>query len=431
LIPVEPSIFKNYRNEVDLAIMPVLELDLVERLVNAGSVGDGPGGFSYPKEEVAAVKNAIDLAKSAVDKLNLIEPPAELDAAHEDLEKSFSALVFGLEKVSEHQRIIDLSLYYDGVDSILVYRDLYNAWESELVNYSQDYVPKSDLPGLDIGSTMRRDEDGMTMLYIPSGHFEMGAGYRHSDEIPVHIVYLDSYWIDETEVTNAMFTSFVNATGYQTDIEKDGYATVMQHPDIIWNKKGVNWMHPLGPESDIRDLGNYPVVYMSWNDSNAYCEWVGARLPTEAEWEKAALWDDINRERRVFPWGNSFSCSNGNYDEEVDGCDSFEQTAPAGSFVNGASSYGALNMASNIEEWVSDWYIRHYNFPGYYDQPPAFNPQGPSMGERRILRGDSWYSSTVWLELSGPEGRSKAIRSSGNPTETNNLVGFRCAQSVP
>jgi formylglycine-generating enzyme required for sulfatase activity len=190
-------------------------------------------------------------------------------------------------------------------------------------------------------------------------------------------------------------------------------------------------MHPLGPESDIRDLGNYPVVYMSWNDSNAYCEWVGARLPTEAEWEKAALWDDINRERRVFPWGNSFSCSNGNYDEEVDGCDSFEQTAPAGSFVNGASSYGALNMASNIEEWVSDWYIRHYNFPGYYDQPPAFNPQGPSMGERRILRGDSWYSSTVWLELSGPEGRSKAIRSSGNPTETNNLVGFRCAQSVP
>jgi formylglycine-generating enzyme required for sulfatase activity len=285
-------------------------------------------------------------------------------------------------------------------------------------------------PTLGIGSKMVSKIDGMTMLYIPAGEFSMG--YQDYDpslqmyqmQFPLHMVYLASYWIDETEITNQMFTKFIDETKYVTDAEKNGYGIVAL-PQVYWQKvNGASWEKPRGPDSNISELENHPVVQISWNDANAYCLWAGRRLPTEAEWEKAARGFDM----RLYPWGNSKPTGElanlpdikfADYikidfiTSEID--DGYTFTAPVGSYPDGASPFGVLDMAGNVWEWVNDWFGEDY-----ISDSPMQNPIGPSSGEVHIIRGASW---DVYY------GDMAVNRQIDWPNASSASLGFRCAFS--
>jgi formylglycine-generating enzyme required for sulfatase activity len=267
-----------------------------------------------------------------------------------------------------------------------------------------------------------RPADGMIMVYVPDGDFIMGSNVGTADEQPQHTVYLDAYWIDKTEVTNAMFALFVEATGYQTDAEGQGGSWIFQGSG--WSEvSGADWQHPRGSESDLTGLDDHPVVNVSWNDAAAYCAWAGARLPSEAEWEKAARGMD----GRTYPWGNQSPAGDLlNFADVNLGVnwasrsvnDGYEFTAPVGSYPAGASPYGALDMAGNVWEWVNDWYSGTY-----YRGSPTSNPVGPSTGNSRVLRGGSWNHDGSNLPSS--------IRLWNDPSAAIDNFGLRCSQSVP
>lgn len=260
------------------------------------------------------------------------------------------------------------------------------------------------------------------MVYVPAGEFTMGSDDGESDEQPVHTVYLDAYWIDQTEVTNAQFARFVTATGYETTAEQEGTGYAYVDGSGGW-VDGADWQHPSGPDSSLDGLDEHPVVQVSWDDATAYCEWADGRLPTEAQWEKAAGWDGEAQQARTYPWGNTFDgtrlnfCDhNCSFDWKDDGVDDrYEDTAPVGSYPAGASYYGALDMAGNVWEWAADWY-----HSGYYESSPAQNPQGPSSGDYRVLRGGSWYDLGFGVRAASRDYSLPAFRSGS--------VGFRCAQ---
>lgn len=270
--------------------------------------------------------------------------------------------------------------------------------------------------------------DGATMVYVPAGEFVMGASASdpeaQPDEHPQHKVYLEAFWIDATEVTNAQFARFVQATGYQTEGERAGTGRFFETITRKWRESSrVNWRHPHGLFSSLKGLEAHPVVHISWNDAQAYCAWAGKRLPTEAEWEKAARGTD----GRLYPWGNSRPAGELlNFadrrlpvpwaDQAVD--DGYRFTAPVGSYPAGASPYGALDMAGNVWEWVADWYDE-----AYYAGSPASDPPGPPSGTSHVLRGGSWYDD------------AGGVRSTDRaawpylPNVTSAVVGFRCARS--
>jgi len=253
-------------------------------------------------------------------------------------------------------------------------------------------------PDLGIGSTMVADKDGMELVYVPAGEFLMGSGADDAGasdvEKPQHTVDLDAYWIDKTEVTNAQYGKCVEAGGCA---------------------------QPGGSAYSDGGKANHPVVYVSWNDAKAYCEWAERRLPSEAEWEKAARGTDGRR----YPWGNDFDGGKLNYcdknctkawkDTAYD--DGYELTAPVGSYAAGASPYWALDMAGNVWEWVGDWYANDY-----YAIPRASNPSGPAAGDGRVLRGGSWINESSLVRAAGRLNYIPATRYDG--------VGFRCARSL-
>lgn len=254
--------------------------------------------------------------------------------------------------------------------------------------------------------------DGMEMVYIPEGPFKMGTSSltEDFDEQARHTVILNAFWIDKTEVTNAMFMKFVNDTNYITENQKYGenaspVYTGSEFVDII----GANWLHPEGLNSNLNGLENHPVVQISWGDAQAYCAWAGERLPTEAEWEKAARGTD----GRIYPWGNiapNFLLTNFNNKKG--------STAAVGSYPLGASPYGALDMAGNVREFVSDYY--DYSKDNYLPGSVT-NPQGPSGTSDSIhrVRGGGWLSN------------DKQIRTSSRDEGywNNPDLGFRCVLS--
>jgi formylglycine-generating enzyme required for sulfatase activity len=256
--------------------------------------------------------------------------------------------------------------------------------------------------------------DGSAMVYVPAGTFWMGSDdsdlHARLDEWPQHEVTLDAFWIDRTEVTNAQYAAFLNEQGNQTAV-------------------GSNWLHLEDEHCLIEQVGSryqpkegyadHPVVQVTWYGAEAYCNWAGKRLPTEAEWEKAARGPD----KRIYPWGNVFDGSLVNFcdvncedGKSEDWDDDYADTAPVGSYPGGASPYGALDMAGNVLEWVADWY--GYD---YYDSPPERNPQGPDLGYMRVLRGGSWNVPQGFVRA--------AFRSVFGPSDSNFNVGFRCARS--
>jgi len=246
------------------------------------------------------------------------------------------------------------------------------------------------------------DPKGVTMRLVPAGEFTMGSE-TYDDEKPIHQVYLDAYYMDKYEMTNALYETCVSAGVCDPPQQTSSYTHTSYYGDSQY--------------------ADYPVIYVDWNQATTYCEWRGARLPTEAEWEKAARGTD----GRVYPWGNewdvrstrrlNFSDKNdptGASDTVAD--DGYADTAPVGSYPNGISPYGLYDMAGNVWEWVADWYDS-----SYYANSPSSNPMGSSSGEYRVLRGGSWDSD-------GDNARS-AYRSWYDPSLFSLNVGFRCALS--
>jgi formylglycine-generating enzyme required for sulfatase activity len=258
------------------------------------------------------------------------------------------------------------------------------------------------------GDTMVWNKDGMTMVYINAGDFEMGAEtWKDPDtytinEGPIHIVYVDAFWIDQTEVTNAQFAMFVNQTGYVTSAEQLGYSKIY-NSDSTWSDvSGADWRHPDGGSGSYHD--DYPVVHVSWMDAQAYCKWAGKRLPTEAEWEKAARGTDGLK----YPWGNNAPTSQlANFNN------------PGGSarqvrnYPQGVSPYGVYEMAGNVWEVVSDWYDKDY-----YQYTPLENPQGPDDGEHHVAKGGSYGFEASVIRA--------AVRVKRGASQTFSDMGFRC-----
>ncbi len=259
------------------------------------------------------------------------------------------------------------------------------------------------------GAVKTSEKDGMNMVYVPSGNFLMGssAGAGGVDEYPEHTVYLSGYWIDQTEVTNAMFSEFVRETGYLTEADQNGTSNLFLSGSWV-NISGADWQHPKGPDSSLTGVEDHPVVHVSWNDAAAYCQWAGRSLPTEAQWEKAARGTD----GLTYPWGNEPPSSDlANYTQNV------WDTTVVGSYNSGASPYGALDMAGNVWEWVSDNYGQDY----YSSQDSWSDPQGPTSGDYCVLRGASWVNYGNGLRTSN--------RSWASPSHTSISVGFRCSLS--
>ena len=277
---------------------------------------------------------------------------------------------------------------------------------------------------------------------IPAASFDMGdsfdEGYRADGETPVHAVELDAYAMDETAVTNAQFATFVKATGYVTEAEDFGISAVFhlavaaERRDIIgaadrtpwWlSVRGASWRHPDGSHSTWERRQNHPVVHVSWNDAQAYCEWAGKRLPTEAEWEHAARGGLV---RKRFAWGNELTprgrwrCNiwQGGFPTANTGEDGHLGTAPVRSF--GANDYGLWNTAGNVWEWCADWFDA-----GYYASTPAHDPRGPSTGEQRVMRGGSYLCHASYCHR-----YRVSARSSNTPESTSANIGFRCANDA-
>ena len=232
---------------------------------------------------------------------------------------------------------------------------------------------------------LTRAKDDMKMIYIPAGKFTMGSdsSRSYSDEKPKREVTLKAYLIDQYEVTNRQYALCVN--------------------------KGVCSMPSLTKSSTRSsyygntNYDNYPVINVSWAQASAYCQWVGGELPTEAQWEKAARGENGNK----YPWGNKKPNSNlANYDGNMG------DTTAVGSYPNGASPYGVMDMAGNVWEWVRDWY------KDSYDENQTNNPIGPAKGGSRVIRGGGW-GLTSWDVRS-------AYRYFSSPRDTRNDVGFRC-----
>ncbi|HEY5731283.1 MAG TPA: SUMF1/EgtB/PvdO family nonheme iron enzyme [Anaerolineales bacterium] len=253
---------------------------------------------------------------------------------------------------------------------------------------------------LGIGSTLVSSIDGMVMVYVPAGQFAMGSDDRYNSE-PRHIVVLDKYWIDQVEITNAMFAQFVEDTGYLTKAEETGSSNVLGR---IY--EGADWMHPYGAGSS--NVEDNPVVHISWDDALAYCTWAERRLPTEAEWEKAASWNDLEKQKYDFPWGNEFVCGNG-----VFSCNGYTKPAPVGQFLAGASPYGALDMAGNVSEWVS-------SLAKSYPYSSTDGREDLLEDGRRVVRGSSWGGGDYY---SNPVYRDTYPRPGYN-------LGFRCAMDA-
>lgn len=223
------------------------------------------------------------------------------------------------------------------------------------------------------------------MVYVEAGPFNMGSDLYQRDEQPIHQVTLDAFFIDITEVTNA-------------DYAKCQRSGKCHSPHR--NKKATRG-------ESIQTGPNYPVVAITWFDAQGYCKWAGKRLPTEAEWEKAARGTTGN----PYPWGKEIDCKHANYNR----CE-VNHPQPVGSYPDGKSPYGALDMAGNVMEWVSDWYDSQY-----YSKSPARNPTGPDDGVKKALRGGSYDYTFSSVRTS--------FRFADLPRNWDLKYGFRCVKS--
>jgi len=238
------------------------------------------------------------------------------------------------------------------------------------------------------------------MVLIPAGSFLMGSDDGEDDEGSLHKVTLGDFYIDKYEVTNAQYEECVD----------DGSISACELPS---NRRDyLNSEH-----------SDHPVVFVNWDMAAAYCEWRGARLPTEAEWEKAARGTETDN----YPWGDSkldakklnfcdLNCTNAWQDKTIN--DKYTTTSPVGNYENGVTKSGIYDLAGNVWEWVNDWYVADY-----YTSKAITDPPGPETGIYRVLRGGSWFNEEEDIRVYN--------RYELNPVTSNNQIGFRCAMDVP
>jgi iron(II)-dependent oxidoreductase len=244
------------------------------------------------------------------------------------------------------------------------------------------------------------------MVAVPAGEFIMGSDKKidrnaYKAELPQRRVYLDAFAIDKYEVTNLEYLKFILATG--------------RNPQIDWRYDGGNFQET---------MAHHPIMHVSWYDADAYCKWAGKRLPTEAEWEKAARGED----GRLNPWGNqpaglsrvNFGRTglSGPVRDRPERLLLYPPLISVDKYDNAVSPYGAYQMMGNVAEWVSDWYD-----PEYYKAAPDRNPKGPETGTQKAFRGGGWMDSTTTMRA--------AMRNGTDPSTKINWMGFRCAKSVP
>lgn len=246
-------------------------------------------------------------------------------------------------------------------------------------------------PTLGIGASRTSKKDEMVQMLIPAGEFKMGTTPIESqmlNEKPQHTVTLDAFWMDKTEITNALYALCI----------KDN---VCPQPAVTNSATRPRYFGVL-------DFNNYPMIAVTWEDAKRYCEWAGRRLPTEAEWEKAARGTD----GRPYPWGNSSpDATIVNFGRMIG------DTTEVNRYPNGASIYGVLDLAGNVSEWMADWYDEKY-----YEVSPSKNPAGPSSGQMRVVRGGAWDFT--------PTGLRVGQRNWATPNTRAFNTGFRCAQSA-
>lgn len=234
-----------------------------------------------------------------------------------------------------------------------------------------------------------KELDPVTMVTIEAGEFLMGnpEGVGRADEWPQRSVYLDTFAIDEVEVTNERYMAFVATTGHRNP--SNPYGT--------------------GPLLSAKGIEQLPAVQITWYDAKAYCSWAKKRLPTEAEWEKAARGSD----GRKFPWGNQApTLKRANFDREWEEEKTFH---PVGTLPDGDSPYGVKDLSGNAREWVQDWYDAEY-----YKHAPDRNPRGPEKGIVRSIRGGSWHSPVSDITTSARGRGGFALQTHG--------TGFRCVR---
>lgn len=252
------------------------------------------------------------------------------------------------------------------------------------------YYHSSDLikilPGTSIGDTLVNPRDGASMVWVPAGEFLMGSTnadkYANLDEKPAHNIYLDGFWIYKNDVTVSQYRKFCEATGHEM---------LKSPPDFRW-------------------IDDHPIIFVSWYDANAYANWAGVALPTEAQWEKAAR----GKDGYIYPWGNMWDKTKCDNIANVVKMNDQDGAKSVGSFPSGASPYGCMDMAGNEWQWCSDWYAIDY-----YTNSPSCNPTGPETGTKRILRGGSWATPN-------PEYLRTAFRLGLEPTNRRGAVSFRC-----
>ncbi len=306
------------------------------------------------------------------------------------------------------------------------------------------------------------------MVFIPGGNFDMGGDNEEarSDEFPKHQVTVSSFWMDIAEVTNAQFKKFVDETGYTTTAERKidwdeisimlPPATPKPHDSLLspaslvfkevstsnlndyskwWSLvKGANWKQPFGPGSDIIGKENFPVVHVSWEDANAYCEWSGKRLPTEAEFEFASRAGKINS---VYTWGNEkvdngvlkANTWDGEFPKKNTIKDKFYYAAPVKSFK--PNNYGLYDLAGNVWEWCSDWY--HANYYSMLPKQGSVDPTGPDssydpvepFSEKKVIRGGSFLCNDSYCS-----GYRNSARMKTTPDSSSLHTGFRTVISA-
>lgn len=248
----------------------------------------------------------------------------------------------------------------------------------------------------DVGSIRVSEKDGMTMLYVPDGYFLMGSD-RQNDEKPIHEVYVGAYWIDQTEITNSMYAACVNAGACNRPSDTSRYYGKLEFADS-------------------------PVIWVSWEDADAYCVWAERRLLTENEWEKAAGWTKANQAQQMYPWGNKFDGRKVNFCDvncsrdwrEQNYNDAYMEISPVGSYENGKSFYGVYDMSGNVMEWVDTWYDIYPD--GDLKVSDYF---GTTL---KVIRGGSYLSDRYFI--------STSRRHKANPRTPFVDVGFRCAMDA-